>query len=115
MATTNSYPGKIKDYCANDPFGNFVIIPQKVKDLENNTVSMEKYFDPSMDTISDPVFILDMQDDEISYYYYRKTEGESSILIGVKKAKDHYEASCFQVNPTPAQLSILFKKAKQIH
>ena len=108
-------PEQISDYCSNDPFGNFVVIPPNVKDLESNLVSMDGNYDNALEAISDPVFILDMPDEEVSFYYYRKIVGEVSILLGAKKAEDHFEVSVCQVNPTTSQLSVLFKKAKQIH
>ena len=115
MANMYTYPEQVKDYCSNDPFGNFVVIPPKVQNLERNLISMELYYDDAMEAISDPVFILDMMDEEVSYYYYRKIVGEDSILIGVKKSDDHFEVCICQVNPATTQISTLFKKAKQIH
>jgi hypothetical protein len=115
MATTESVSGKIHDYCSNDPFGNFVVFPNRLLDLEGAQVSLEGDFDQAVEAISDPVFILDMEDGEFSFFYFRKWEDSHSILIGVKPKDDHFEASCFQQDPTPAQLSVLFKKAKQIH
>ena len=115
MASIPSYPDQIRDYCSNDPFGNFIVIPPNVHDLDRNLVSMDINYTDALEAISDPVFILDMTDEEVSFYYFRKILGEDSILIGAKKSEDHFEVCICQTNPTPAQLSTLFKKAKQIH
>ena len=115
MASIPTYPDQIRDYCSNDPFGNFVVIPPKVQDLERHLFSMDVTYDNALEAISDPVFILDMLDEEVSYYYFRKIVGEDSILVGAKKQDDHFEVCICQINPTTSQLSTLFKKAKQIH
>lgn len=115
MANIPTYPDQIRDYCSNDPFGNFVVIPPKVQDLSRNLISMEFNYDDALEAISDPVFILDMLDEEVSFYYFRKIVGEDSILVGATRTEDHFEVCICQINPTTAQLSTLFKKAKQIH
>ena len=115
MANIPTHQEQTRDYCSNDPFGNFVVIPPKVEDLSRNLVSMEFSYEDALEAISDPVFILDMPDKDVCYYYFRKIVGEDSILVGVKPVEDHYEANICQVNPTTSQLSTLFKKAKQIH
>jgi hypothetical protein len=115
MSSIPSFPDQIRDYCSNDPFGNFVVVPPNVLNLDRKLIKMDLNYEDALEAISDPVFILDMIDEEVSFYYFRKILGEDSILIGAKKAEDHFEVCICQINPTAAQLSILFKKAKQIH
>jgi hypothetical protein len=114
MATLKTSPAKVQDYCSNDPFGNFVTLPEKAKDLNGIELSLESFYDQAMDTISEPVMILEMKNDEVEFYYFRKFE-TSSLLVGVTRFEDHFIASRFQSDPTAAQLSILYRKAKQIH
>jgi hypothetical protein len=114
MATLRTSPLQLQEYCSNDPFGNFVTLPETVKDLSGQEVSLKPFYDRAIEVISEPVMILEMKNDEIEFYYFKKSES-SSLLIGVAKFEDHFIASRFQSDPTAAQLSILYRKAKQIY
>ena len=115
MANNLTFPSQLQENCSNDPFGNFVVIPARAQDLEGVPVSMESVYEAAMEVISDPVFILVMEDEEISYYYYRRFEGSGNMLLGAKKHEDHFLVSIYQKDPSQAQLSVLYKKARQIH
>jgi hypothetical protein len=114
MATIRTSPAKRHEYCANDPFGNFITFPERVKDLDGKETSFSSLYEQAMEVISDPVMILDMKNDEVEFYYYRKFDS-LSLLVGARKFEDHFIASRCQVDPTPSQLSVLYRKAKQIH
>jgi hypothetical protein len=114
MATIRTSPTKLQEYCSNDPFGNFITIPEKVKDLDGKDISISSLYDQAMLVISEPLMILDMKDEEVEFYYYRRFES-LSVLLGARKFEDHFIASRCQVDPTPSQLSVLYRKAKQIH
>jgi hypothetical protein len=114
MATLRTSPAKVQEHCSNDPFGNFVTLPETVKDLAGKEVSLKPFYDQAMETISEPIMILEMKNDEVEFYYYKKFEG-FSLLVGVTRFEDHFAASRFQSDPTAAQLSVLYRKAKQIH
>jgi hypothetical protein len=104
----------IADTPLQDPFGNTVIIAGTLHNLDGGPVAAEGIFAAIQFAIRQPVLVLEMEQGEVDYYFYYKTDEQNSLLIGTKKTNGHFTATICQKNPAPAQMSLLYKKATRI-
>lgn len=104
----------IVDTPLQDPFENTVVISGILHNLEGATVAAEGMFAAIQATVRHPLLILEMQQQEVDYFFYHKIDEQNSLLVGTQKAGDHFITTVCQKNPSPAQLSFLYKKAVRI-
>ena len=97
-----------------DPLGNQVRINSFLCETGLHPTQYET-FDDAFDVIRKPIMLIELTDSPVNQLcYYRSIGWGTTLLILVKKMDDEWEAFRCIKNPSPATVSDLLKRGRQL-
>lgn len=97
-----------------DPFGNKVILDEALCGLEANRMLTEDLYDAVTDVITRPTMMFKTTDKLIRQFYFRAIGWHTSLIIGVTKRNDEYEAYECIKNPSFEMFGTLLKHGERL-
>lgn len=95
-----------------DPLGKTVYLPPHMCTDKNNE---REDLEDAATVIRKPAVLIEaIENEQKKFYYFRSVGGNNTLLIRVHFSNDRWEAYSCVKNPSTRELSLLFRKGKQI-
>jgi hypothetical protein len=97
-----------------DPFGNQVVIQEKILKLTDQMKSSNEILDNLATVIEKPAMMFKMEGSKTQLYYLRAVGWNKMILVSVQKKLDHFEITNCEFDPSAKRLVELYNWADQL-
>lgn len=97
-----------------DPFGNEILIQQKIVDFKEQIKESEEIFDDISKVIERPIMIFRMNEDGTQLYYLRAIGWNKTMLLGVQKNNNHFEVINYEIDPPIERITELHQMGQRL-
>jgi hypothetical protein len=96
-----------------DPFGNEVVLQESVLDFSDRLRQSDDVFDGVGKVIEKPLMVFRSSDGG-AFFYFRAVGWNTTLLLDVQKADDHFEVARYEMNPPVQRLSDLHQRTERL-